>query len=82
MSTQCKNITDRAVRAVGSISSVSRAFNFKSVQSVANWIINDQVPAERVIQLCTMGQWVITPHQLRPDLYPNPSDGLPNEAAA
>lgn len=24
----------------------------------------------------------VTPHDLRPDLYPNPTDGLPNRTAA
>ncbi|EKN4197670.1 transcriptional regulator [Yersinia ruckeri] len=82
MAFKCKNITDEAIRAVGSLSAVSRRFEFKSVQSVANWIINNQVPADRVIQLCAMGQWKITPHQLRPDIYPNPRDGMPVTDAA
>ncbi|CNJ14851.1 Uncharacterized protein conserved in bacteria%2C prophage-related [Yersinia aldovae] len=82
MSSKCKNTTERAIRAVGSLSRVSRAFEFKSVQSVANWIINDQVPADRVIQLCAMGLWVVTPHELRPDIYPNPRDGMPQTDAA
>ncbi|HDL6856616.1 TPA: helix-turn-helix domain-containing protein [Yersinia enterocolitica] len=82
MSSKCKNTTDQAIRAVGSLSRVSRAFKFKSVQSVANWIINDQVPADRVIQLCAMGGWAVTPHELRPDIYPNPRDGMPQTDAA
>lgn len=76
-----KNITDKAVRCVGSISEVSRRFEFQSVQSVANWIAKNRVPSERVIQLCKWGQWTVTPHQLRPDIYPNPNDGLPDEKA-
>ncbi|MGL9720122.1 transcriptional regulator [Symbiopectobacterium sp.] len=82
MATQHKNITEHAVRAAGSISSVARAFDFKSVQSVANWIINNQVPADRVLPLCLLGGWEVTPHELRPDLYPNPTDGLPKEQEA
>ncbi|MBL2607392.1 Cro/Cl family transcriptional regulator, partial [Klebsiella pneumoniae] len=23
--------------------------------------------------------WQVTPHELRPDLYPNPTDGLPKD---
>lgn len=34
-------------------------------------------PAEVVIAICETCDWKITPHQLRPDVYPNPSDGLP-----
>lgn len=82
MSAKYKNITEKAVLTVGSISAVSREFEFKSVQSVANWIINNQVPADRVIQLCNLGKWKVTPHELRPDIYPNSSDGLPVTFAA
>lgn len=73
-----KNITDKAVRSVGSISEVSRLFGLNSVQSVANWISKNKVPSERVIQLCKMGRWSVTPHQLRPDIYPSANDGMPN----
>ncbi|WP_416381293.1 YdaS family helix-turn-helix protein [Gilliamella sp. B2838] len=68
-----------AIKRIGTISYVSRKFGFKSVQSVANWVINNHVPAERVIQLCVMCNWTVTPHQLRPDLYPNMDDGMPNK---
>lgn len=77
MSSKHKNVTDEAVRSVGSISEVSRRFEFQSVQSVANWIAKNRVPSERVIQLCQWGNWRVTPHQLRPDIYPNVQDGLP-----
>ncbi|EMK2611581.1 helix-turn-helix domain-containing protein [Citrobacter freundii] len=71
--------TEAAIKAAGrSLSEVARSFGFKSTQSVANWVINDQVPSERVLQLCELGGWIITPHQLRPDIYPNPNDGLPD----
>jgi len=82
MPAKYKNITEKAVLTVGSLSSVSREFEFKSVQSVANWIINNQVPADRVIQLCSLGNWAVTPHELRPDIYPNSTDGLPETVAA
>lgn len=75
------NVTEAAIKAAGpSLSEVARRFGFKSPQSVANWIINHQVPSERVIQLCELGGWAITPHELRPDIYPNESDGLPRRA--
>lgn len=77
MTPHLKNVTAKAVRAVGSISEVSRRFEFQSVQSVANWIAKNRVPSERVIQLCQWGGWAVTPHQLRPDIYPNQNDGLP-----
>lgn len=76
-----KNVSDKAVKAVGSMSEVSRRFGFGSVQSVANWISKNRVPPERVIQLCEWGGWKVTPHQLRPDIYPNAKDGMPLKAA-
>ncbi|EMG6375416.1 helix-turn-helix domain-containing protein [Salmonella enterica subsp. diarizonae serovar 11:k:z53] len=75
-----QNLTEKAVKAAGkSLSEVARQFGFKSTQSVANWVINNQVPSERVLQLCELVKWSVTPHELRPDIYPNPSDGLPDE---
>ncbi|MEI9698924.1 YdaS family helix-turn-helix protein [Moellerella wisconsensis] len=76
-----ENITEMAIRAVGTPSVVSRMFGFSSPQSVFNWIKNNKVPAERVIQLCQMGKWSFCPHQLRPDLYPNEFDGLPKDSS-
>jgi DNA-binding transcriptional regulator YdaS (Cro superfamily) len=35
-----------------------------------------RVPAERVIEVAMLTGWKVTPHQLRPDLYPLPSDAL------
>ncbi|HCM62077.1 MAG TPA: hypothetical protein DIT05_05960 [Morganella sp. (in: Bacteria)] len=45
-----------------------------SQQTVFKWL-NRRVPAERVIPLCELMNWQITPHDLRPDLYPHPADG-------
>ncbi|HCZ8689728.1 TPA: helix-turn-helix domain-containing protein, partial [Proteus mirabilis] len=70
-----ENYTEKAIRTIGVPSAVSRMFGFNSPQSVFNWIKNNKVPAERVIQLCELGGWVVSPHQLRPDLYPNKTDG-------
>jgi DNA-binding transcriptional regulator YdaS (Cro superfamily) len=36
------------------------------------------VPAEYVIAVSDSVNWEVTPHQLRPDLYPHPDDGLPD----
>ncbi|HCM9647138.1 TPA: helix-turn-helix domain-containing protein [Enterobacter bugandensis] len=35
------------------------------------------IPAERVLSI--YGVTGVTPHELRPDLYPNPTDGLPKK---
>lgn len=78
MQTPYENITEKAVRVIGNVSYVARMFDFKSSQSVANWITKNSVPSDRVIPLCQMGGWVVTPHELRPDLHPTPVSGIPD----
>ncbi|EAX2552577.1 helix-turn-helix domain-containing protein [Salmonella enterica] len=46
-------------------------------QTVSLWLNND-VPASKVLALCSSLNWRITPHEVRPDLYPNKNDGLPD----
>lgn len=36
-----------------------------------------EIPAGHVLALCEATGWKVSPHQVRPDLYPNPSDALP-----
>ncbi|ECC1693754.1 Cro/Cl family transcriptional regulator [Salmonella enterica subsp. salamae] len=50
-------------------------------QTVSLWMKNS-VPANNVLDLCAALEWQITPHEVRPDLYPNPNDGLPIEPQA
>ena len=45
-------------------------------QVVSRWANGQQVPASRVLQLCEIMAWEVTPHELRPDI---PTDGLPAE---
>lgn len=42
--------------------------------AVSQWAV---VPAERVLFVAAATDWQISPHEIRPDLYPNPHDGLP-----
>ena len=42
--------------------------------AASQWTV---VPSERVLDVCALLQWRVTPHELRPDLYPNPCDALP-----
>lgn len=37
-----------------------------------------QVPAERVVAVARSTGWRVLPHELRPDLYPNRSDAVPD----
>jgi DNA-binding transcriptional regulator YdaS (Cro superfamily) len=34
-------------------------------------------PAERVIGIAEATGWTITPHEIAPNIYPHPHDGLP-----
>ena len=36
-----------------------------------------RIPADRVLAVAKATDWKVTPHELRPDIYPNSSDGLP-----
>ncbi|EEC7355198.1 transcriptional regulator [Escherichia coli] len=47
-------------------------------QTVWQWF-SLGIPPKQVIPLCQLMQWGVTPHELRPDIYPNPTDGLPAE---
>ncbi|EHN8769378.1 MULTISPECIES: YdaS family helix-turn-helix protein [Enterobacter cloacae complex] len=47
-------------------------------QTVSLWL-KSQVPSHRVIPLCKFLDWKITPHEVRGDIYPNPTDGLPKQ---
>jgi DNA-binding transcriptional regulator YdaS (Cro superfamily) len=52
---------------------------------VWNWLnMNKEAvpPAEYVIHIAQAVSWRITPHELRPDLYPHPSDGMPKSQIA
>lgn len=36
-----------------------------------------RVAAEKVIAVSAASGWQVTPHELRPDIYPNKLDGMP-----
>lgn len=50
----------------------------RRAQTVNGWFKN-KIPGELVIKVSKAVDWKVTPHELRPDLYPNPADGLPKE---
>lgn len=48
----------------------------------SHWVTGRKaVTAERVLAIANASGWRLRPHDLRPDLYPNPDDGLPHERA-
>ena len=45
---------------------------------INNWIYRDKkIPPLWVIPLAKVTDYEVTPHELHPELYPYPSDGLP-----
>lgn len=46
---------------------------------ISEWKRRGQVTADAVIPVCKAVEFAVTPHELRPDLYPHPEDGLPLE---
>jgi len=51
-------------------------------EAVRKWFLDipgNSMPADRVIPVCRAVNWTVTPHELRSDIYPNPSDGMPKK---
>lgn len=44
--------------------------------SINHWV-NRGLPADRVLDVAAATDWAVTPHELAPELYPHPEDGLP-----
>lgn len=69
---------DKAIKAAGSARKLSLALGVTSM-SVSHWKNRDHgvVPPTHILPIFKMTG--VTPHELRPDLYPNPTDGLPKQ---
>lgn len=66
------------ITSIMSQSEIAKNLGVKS-QAVSGWLnFTGIIPAERVIPLSRILGWRLTPHELRPDLYPNQNDGLPS----
>lgn len=50
-----------------------------SVEMVRRWCGGVPVSAEKVLPLAEASGYEVKPNDIRPDLYPNPKDGLPDE---
>ena len=50
-----------------------------TVQAVYKWEKNGEIPADYVLRICQAAKWQKSPHALRPDIYPNPEDGIPKD---
>lgn len=63
----------------GSPSALARRLGV-SAQRISNWRSRG-IPGDHVLVVCAAVDWQVRPHDLRPDMYPNPTDGLPAEQA-
>ncbi|MFW6342883.1 MAG: helix-turn-helix domain-containing protein [Halothiobacillaceae bacterium] len=66
-----------AIQILGSQSALAAALGLKQAH-VWHWLHKSKrCPAEQVIAVSKATAWRVTPHELRPDVYPHPDDGLP-----
>lgn len=72
------NGLEKAINVVGGKRRLAIALGIKP-PSLSRWIHKYQgrVPSNRVIDIYLLTG--ITPHELRPDLHPTPSSGIPAE---
>ncbi|MCA6998182.1 transcriptional regulator [Dickeya solani] len=68
---------NKIISVCGSQSELARRLG-KNSQTVSAWFRNG-VASNEVINASRAMGWRVTPHELRPDLYPNPTDGLPQQ---
>ncbi|EKL9633325.1 helix-turn-helix domain-containing protein [Salmonella enterica] len=75
------NGLEKAIKKAGNASNLAALLGIKPM-SVSRWKTryNGAVPPSRVLPIFKITG--ITPHELRPDLYPNPTDGLPSQEAS
>ena len=69
---------DEAINIAGNASKLAESLDV-SAMTVSHWKNRNYgvVPQSRVLTIFKATG--VTPHELRPDLYPNPTDGLPQE---
>lgn len=73
---------EKAIDIIGGQVATAKAVN-TSQPSIWKWLnsTKEGVAGEFVIAVAKATDWQVTPHQLRPDLYPHPEDGLPRDCA-
>jgi DNA-binding transcriptional regulator YdaS (Cro superfamily) len=66
-----------AIELAGGPAAAARLFEKPiSREAVSQW---DVCPKDRALDLSRAIQYRVTPHRLRPDMYPHRHDGLPEE---
>lgn len=69
---------ERAISRAGNATKLAKKLGLSSM-AISHWKkrYNGVIPSEHVLPIFNLTG--VTPHELRPDLYPNPSDGLPQQ---
>jgi DNA-binding transcriptional regulator YdaS (Cro superfamily) len=72
---------DKAISAAGGKRRLADALDIKP-SSLSRWIhrYHGRVPVGRLIQIYELTG--VTPHELRPDLHPTPTSGIPEKDIA
>ena len=72
------NALERAIHIAGDATKLAEKLDVSSM-TVSHWKKRHGgvVPQKRVYPI--FNATGVTPHELRPDLYPNPNDGLPSQ---
>ncbi|MFS1538212.1 MAG: transcriptional regulator [Candidatus Phlomobacter fragariae] len=67
---------NKVINITGTASCLTKKLGVSDM-TISNWKKrrNGRVPVDRVLAIYELTG--ITPHELRPDLYPNPTDGIP-----
>lgn len=71
---------EKAISLAGSQVALAKAIG-KRQAHIWSWMNKHPVSPEAVIPICKAVAWGVTPHEMRPDLYPNPTDGMPVDEA-
>ena len=70
------NPLNKAVEFCGGITSLATRINERA-NTISMWIQRSNIPSEKVIAVSKATDYQVTPHDLRPDLYPYSFDGMP-----
>lgn len=68
----------KAIEIAGGVTSFAEKMNERP-NTISMWLQRGVVPSEKVIPASKAVDFEVPPHELRPDLYPHPQDGLPED---
>lgn len=71
----------KVIELAGGQSALAKAIGLKQGH-IYYWMKTGRIPGDHVLAVCEAVSFEVTPHELRPDIYPNPTDGLPVDSQA